>query len=193
MTRLILGSQSPRRKEILEYFSIPFEQMTSTFAEESVPFANDPQKYVCEISQGKARILAKKFPKAVILTADTIVHREGKVYGKPKNKEEGEEILMALAGVWHEVYTGVTVCQGKEEHSSAEMTRVLFNPLSRSEIQCYQAKIQWEDKAAGYAIQKNGSVIIRAIEGCYYNVLGLPIQTVKMLLARIGINLWDHL
>lgn len=193
MTRLILGSQSPRRKEILEYFSIPFEQMDSAFAEDSVPFHDDPEKYVCDISRGKAEALYRKFPKAAILTADTIVYKDGKVYGKPVDQKEAEQILLALAGTWHQVFTGVTVRYGRDEHTSYEMTRVLFNPLSLEEIRLYHSKIQWRDKAAGYAIQKNGSVIIRAIEGCYYNVLGLPVHTVKELLAKIGINLWEHL
>lgn len=193
MTRLILGSQSPRRKEILEFFSIPFEQIDSAFPEESVPFANNPEQYVCDVARGKAEALYRKFPKAVILTADTMVYKDGKVYGKPKSKEEAEEVLMTLAGTWHQVFTGVTVRHGKEEHSACEMTKVLFNPLSLNEIRQYHSKINWQDKAAGYAIQNNGSIIIRAIEGCYYNVLGLPVHTVKDLLSKIGINLWEHL
>ncbi|CCB86873.1 MULTISPECIES: Maf family protein [Parachlamydia] len=193
MTRLILGSQSPRRKEILEYFSIPFEQISSSFDEDSIAFQNNPEEYVCAISQGKAEELARKFPKAIILTADTIVHKDGKVYGKPKNREEAKDILQQLAGHWHQVYTGVTVRHAKEHHSSFERTQVLFHALTPEEIDLYHDKIAWQDKAAGYAIQQNGSIIIRSIEGCYYNVLGLPVHTTKLLLAKVGINLWEHL
>ncbi|MBS4168809.1 nucleoside triphosphate pyrophosphatase [Parachlamydia sp. AcF125] len=193
MTRLILGSQSPRRKEILEYFSIPFEQVVPAFDEASIPFLDNPEEYVCAISQGKAASLAQKFPNAIILTADTIVYKDGKVYGKPKNKEEATSILQYLAGQWHQVYTGVTVRQGEEQYSDYAKTHVLFNSLTLEEIHLYHEKILWEDKAAGYAIQQSGSLIIRSIEGCYYNVLGLPIQTVKNLLARVGINLWEYL
>ena len=86
--KLILGSQSPRRKEILEYFSLPFQQVKPPFDEEAVPYTGDPIAYVRELSQGKAFSLAERFPKQPILTADTIVWKEGQVYNKPKDSAE---------------------------------------------------------------------------------------------------------
>ena len=96
---IILGSGSPRRKEILDYFSLPYIQKTSYFDEDSVPFQGEPQRYVLELSLGKALAIAKDDPKSVILTADTIVYREGRIYGKPENEEAAFESLTSLIGL----------------------------------------------------------------------------------------------
>jgi septum formation protein len=191
--KLILGSQSPRRKEILSYFSIPFIQMSPAFDEESVPFQGDPEVYACTLSQGKAESLADRFPESVILTADTIVFRNGKIYGKPKTQEEAYQSLSELVGQWHTVYTGVTVKKGKQMFQQVEASRVLFNPLTPEQIHHYIAHTEWADKAGGYAIQANGGLIVRKIDGCYYNVMGLPINTVESLLQHVGIKLWNYL
>jgi septum formation protein len=190
---LVLGSQSPRRKEILGYFSIPFIQVTPPFDEGSIPFDNDPEAYVCSLSRGKSESLLSQFSESIILTADTIVFREGKIYGKPRNVEEAFQMLSELTGQWHTVYTGVTVQKGKEAFSKAEATRVLFNELTAEQIRHYIAHTEWSDKAGGYAIQMKGGLIVRKIEGCYYNVMGLPINTAEALLKRFGVELWNWL
>lgn len=189
---LILGSQSPRRKEILSYFTIPFTQISPLFNEEDVPFMGDPIDYVCSLSKGKAASLYQNYSDSMILTADTIVFLAGKIYNKPKNEPEAFESLSELVGQWHSVFTGVTLRNGDHEFSQWEETRVLFNPLSSEEIRHYQSKIHWADKAGGYAIQMAGGLIVKKIEGCYYNVMGLPINTVRELLQHIGINLWHY-
>lgn len=191
--KLILGSQSPRRKEILEFFSIPFTQANPTFDEDSVPFNGNPEEYVCALSRGKAQALVDQFPESTILTADTIVFREGKVYGKPKDKEEAFQNLLELQGQWHSVYTGVTILSQDKAISKAEATRVLFNDLTPEQIHQYLKQIAWADKAGGYAIQMSGGLIVRKIDGCYYNVKGLPINTVGDLLKHFGVALWEHL
>lgn len=189
---LILGSGSPRRKEILGYFTLPFTQMSSSFEEESVVFDNDPEAYVCAVSAGKAAALAEHHSDSIILTADTTVYREGKVYNKPSSEEEACKFLSELVGEWHTVYTGVTVQKGERAFHQAEGTRVLFNPLTQEQIRHYITHTQWSDKAGGYAIQLAGGLIVRKIDGCYYNVIGLPINTVEALLKRFGIELWDY-
>ncbi len=191
--QLILGSQSPRRKEILEFFSIPFIQAISSYDEESVPFSGNPEDYACILSEGKAQALMQKFPESLILTADTIVFREGKLYGKPKNKDVAYQMLAELAGQWHSVYTGVTIRNHEKALSKAEVTQVLFNRLTPEQIHNYLAHVDWADKAGGYSIQMNGGIIVRKIEGCYYNVKGLPINTVDSLLKQFGLSLWDYL
>lgn len=193
MKKLVLGSQSPRRKEILGFFSLPFIQASPPFDEEAVPFNGDPEDYVCTLSKGKGAALLSQFPESVILTADTIVFREGKVYGKPKDKEEAHRHLSELSGKWHFVYTGVTVQTRDKVISKAEMSRVLFNPLSPEQIDQYLDQIKWSDKAGGYAIQDSGGLIVQKIDGCYYNVKGLPINTVEHLLKDFGFTLWKHL
>jgi septum formation protein len=193
LSQLILGSQSPRRKEILSYFSLPFTQISPTFDEESVLFQGDPQEYVCAISRGKAQSLAALYPQATILTADTTVFCEGKIYAKPQDEAHACQMLSELVGKWHTVYTGVTVQSGEKAFHEAEATRVLFNPLTLEQIRHYISRTQWADKAGGYAIQMRGGLIVRKIDGCYYNVMGLPINTMERLLKHFGIELWDYL
>lgn len=193
MTRFILGSQSPRRKEILGYFSLPFEQITPNFDEEAVPFRGDPISYVIEIAEGKAQDLAARYPDAIILTADTTVYRNGKIYGKPQTAEEAFLVLSELAGKWHSVFTGVSLHSKGNIQSTHEETRVLFNALTPDEIRHYHKKLHWSDKAGGYAIQMAGGLAINKIEGCYYNAMGLPINSVRQLLLKVGIDLWDYI
>lgn len=189
---LILGSQSPRRKEILSYFSILFEQKPPPFDENSVLFEGDPIGYVSTLSEQKALSLGGIYPKSAILTADTIVYYQGKIYPKPANAEDAFQVLSELVGNWHSVFTGVSLLYQSNLQTTWEETRVLFNPLSPEEIRHYHSKIHWADKAGGYAIQMAGGLIVRRIEGCYYNVMGLPINSVRQLLKNIGIELWDY-
>lgn len=193
MTHLILGSQSPRRKEILSFFSFPFESATSNFDEESVLFQEDPIAYVREIANGKAQALEQRFPRNLILTADTTVYKNGKIFGKPADAEEAFLALTELAGQWHSVYTGITLLSGDKLWSACEETKVLFNALTPEEIRHYHKKLHWSDKAGGYAIQMAGGLAIKKIEGCYYNAMGLPINSVRQLLLNVKIDLWDYL
>lgn len=193
MSLLILASQSPRRQEILSFFSLPFRAVTSHFQEESIPFLGDPIDFVCKIAAGKAQTLLPQFPNDLILAADTTVYRNGKNYGKPANEEEAFQMISELAGEWHSVFTGLALVKGKEVWSAFEETKVLFNPLTPEEIKHYHKKLHWSDKAGGYAIQMGGGLAIKRIEGCYYNVMGLPINSVRKLLLNVEIDLWDYL
>ena len=156
----ILGSQSPRRGEILNYFNLPFKQISSDFDEASIPFQGDPQAYVQALAKGKGSSLLSQFLSSLILTADTIVYREGKVYGKPKNEEEAFSYLKELAGQWHSVWTGVHVTLQDQAFQAAEETRVLFHLLTDEQIQAYHHAIPFMDKAGGYMIQGPGSLIV---------------------------------
>lgn len=192
MDRIILGSQSPRRKEILSFFNLPFIQATPDFDEGSITYRRDPIKYVTALAQGKAQALQPFYPNDMILAADTIVYRSGKIYNKPKDEKEAFEMLSELVGKWHSVFTGVAILHGEKMHSGWEETRVLFNAMTQDEIRHYHRKIHWADKAGGYAIQMAGGLIVKKIDGCYYNVMGLPINTVHTLLKKSGIELWDY-
>jgi septum formation protein len=193
MKPLILGSQSPRRKEILSYFSYPFKQASPDFCEESIPFENDPIAYVCTLSNGKSASLVQEFPNSVIITADTIVYKDNKVYGKPADEKDGQRILTALSGQWHSVYTAVTVRENEHFYCGFEETKVLFNSISQNEIESYYRQLHCIDKAGSYAVQMSGGLIVRKIEGCYTNVMGLPINTLRNLLQHVGIDLWNYL
>lgn len=190
---LILGSQSPRRKEILSYFSIPFRQETSHFDEDAIPFNGKPIEYALQLAQGKANSLGEKFPNDLILTADTIVYRDGEIFGKPSDEEHAFQIISKLAGHWHCVYTALVLCQKGQFFHTVEKTGVLFNHLTDEQVRSYCQKTHVYDKAGGYAIQGAGGLIVKRIDGCYYNVMGLPINGLWHLLQQVGINLWDYL
>ena len=193
MKRIILGSQSPRRKEIMSHFSLPFEQASPPFIEEAIPFTGDPIEYVTTLSRGKAESLHHTYPTAILLTADTVVYLEGKVYNKPQDFAEAVRFLSEFSEKWQHIYTGVTVRQGNNVYSAIEETRVLFNRLSLEQIHCFLNAVSWKDKAGGFTIQGPGNLLISKIEGCYNNVTGLPVNTVRKLLLNVGIDLWHFI
>lgn len=189
---LILGSQSPRRREILSFFKLPFRCVSPDIDEEAAPFTGDPVAYATEIAQRKALHLRAAHPHATILTADTIVTRGGKVFLKPGTVAEAHAMLRALAGCEHSVFTAVAVATPHNLLVEAEETRVHFCELTDAEIATYAAAFHTLDKAGGYAIQQAGGLIVKRIEGCYYNVMGLPLQTTRRLLKKAaGIDLWQ--
>lgn len=190
---LILGSQSPRRKEILGYFSVPFRQVSSQFDEEKVPFEGNPTKYAHTLSKGKADDLFLKFPDQPILTADTIVYCHGKVYNKPKDEQEAFRFLRELSGNWHSVFTSMTLRYKNDLWQEIVETKVLFHPLTDDQIHTYYRTLHYGDKAGGYMIQQAGGIIVAKIDGCYYNVMGFPINALRNLLLHLNIDLWDHL
>lgn len=177
----------------MSYFSLPFVQIASDFDEESVPFSGQPDKHATLLSQEKARVLTEKHPHDVILTADSVVFCKGKLYNKPADEQEAMQYLIDLGGHWHSVFTGVTVRKGSQFHSGHEETKLLFHKLSEDQIQKFHRHCYFLDKAGGYAIEKSGNLIVSRIEGCYYNVLGLPINLSRQLLLNFGIDLWDFL
>lgn len=191
--QLILASKSPRRREILSFFNLSFKQISPKFDENSIPFQGDPAKYVQMLAQGKVNSLTQEFPHELILGADTIVYKDGKIYGKPKDLKQAFDYLKELSGKWHSVFTSLIASLKGQNFQVLEETRVLFNQLTEKNIQRYHQMIDFSDKAGGYAIQGEGSLIVKRIEGCYYNVMGLPINALHFLLEQIGIDLWEHL
>lgn len=189
---LILGSQSPRRREILSFFNIPFTQVSPNFDEDSIPFHDNPTEYVQILAKGKADSLAHDFPDAVVLTADTIVYMKGKIYGKPRDQQEAFEFFKELSGEWHSVFTGLTVSSKGIDFQTVAETRVLFNALTEEQMKIYLQTLPVSDKAGGYMIQGAGGLIVNRIEGCYYNVVGLPINALCSVLSQAGIDLWKH-
>lgn len=191
--RIILGSQSPRRKEILSFFSLNYEQIPSQFDEEQVVFGGDPVSYAQELSEKKCDELFTRFPDDLIITADTVVYYNGKIYNKPKDLSQAHQMLKELAGNWHYVYTSVSVRKGAVHFTEIEESRIRMHPLTDEQIHFYHLHCSPLDKAAGYAIQKSGSIAIDRIEGCYYNVMGFPINALRKLLMAFGIDLWKYL
>ena len=192
MKKLILASQSPRRKELLLEHGFQFEVVPSHAPETLDPKLTAAQNALL-IAKKKALKIAKK-REGVILAADTIVKLKDKILGKPKDKAHAREMLEALSGSTHEVITAFVVydSQTKKEISQIVITKVYFKKLSSDFIESYVATHTSIDKAGAYAIQEKGDSFIEKIEGSFTNVVGLPIEEIKIALQKFGILPLDH-
>lgn len=191
MKELILGSQSPRRKEILGWFSLPFRIAHPIFNEEAHPYKGCPDAYVKELAEGKLASLIPMWKEHTILTADTIVELDGRLFAKATSKAEAKEFLLALSGKLHTVQTAISLYHEGIIATASEKAEVIFNPFTPDEIDLYLDKIHWHDKAGAYAIQEGAGIIVKEIRGSYSNVMGLPVNTLAELLKRAGIHLLE--
>lgn len=177
---LILASASPRRAELLRQLGIEFKIVPS-----SVPEIHHDEltaQEVCQINAyRKARSVAKKFPDVLVLAADTLVHQETALFGKPATLEEAYEMLGQLQGRTHNVVTAICLLHLREHRQRifAETTEVTFRPLDAVKIRRYLTRVNPLDKAGAYAIQEEGDLIIEKIAGSYTNVVGLPIERLR--------------
>jgi len=185
---VILASGSPRRSELLRSLGLEFNVIPSD-AEE----LHNEQLTATEISQlnayRKARAVAKRFPDALVLGADTLVYLRNTLLGKPANLEDAHRMLKQLSGQAHEVVTGICLIhlRGHRQRIFAESTAVKFRPLTVKEIRDYLARINPLDKAGAYAIQEHGDKIVEHISGSLSNVIGLPVERLQEELA-----LWER-
>jgi septum formation protein len=179
MSKIILASGSPRRKQLLEWAEVPFEIVTRE-TDESYPPQLSPNEIAIHIARNKALAVQPVVPAdAIILAADTIVVLNGRIIGKPKNREEAIAIIKDLSGNKHSVVTGVVIFKGDREIAFADATDVYFHELTRNEIEFYIDKYKPYDKAGAYAIQEwIGVVGIKSVHGDFYNVMGLPVSRV---------------
>ncbi len=181
--RYILASQSPRRKELLLKAGINFEVLVSHVDESFSPKLT-PAEAVIEISLRKARAVQEKVKDSasVIISADTVVAIGEEILGKPRSLAEATEMLKLLSGNVHQVYTGVTIIKEDQPESFCSVSSVEFYNLSKQEIDEYVATGEPMDKAGAYGIQGKGCVLVKRIEGDYYNIMGLPIaETVRRI------------
>ena len=186
---VILASQSPRRKQLLEMLGMNFTVIPAK-GEETVPAGAGPDETVRVLSLQKAAIVAADAdPEDVIIAADTIVWHNDKVLGKPRDEQEAARMLSALSGNTHQVYTGVTVRKGDKILSKAECTNVKFRKLSGSEIDAYIATGEPMDKAGAYGIQGVACLFVEGIEGDFFYVLGLPVCRLGKMLKELGVEL----
>ena len=188
--KTILASASPRRKELMTLAGIPFEARPVD-ADETILCCTPPEGAVMMLATRKAQLAAEHFPDDLIIGADTIVAVGKHIYGQPDTSEEAFEMLSALSGKTHQVFTGVCIYT-KSGHRNAFCTRtdVTFFPLSEEEIRAYIATGEPMDKAGAYGIQGKGALLVEKIDGDYYNVVGLPIsrlvRELKSFKAQIG-------
>lgn len=185
MNPIILASQSPRRKQLLEWAEIPFEIVIKETAE-TYPASMAVEEVPVHIARNKALTVQSSVdPGKVILAADTVVVLDQRIIGKPVDREDAIRILTDLSGNQHRVITGVVIRQGEKETAFADITNVYFHSLTRQQIEFYVDKYKPYDKAGAYAIQEwIGVVGIQSVAGDFYNVMGLPVSRVVRELEK---------
>ena len=182
MDRIILASQSPRRKQLMEAAELAFEIVIAD-VDETNPPGMAGELVPEHLAKKKAAAIEKDYTDAIIIAADTIVLLDGNILGKPKDAADAEYILSQLSGRVHRVVTGVCIQKGNKQHSFSTVTHVHFRTLTTEQIKHYVANYKPFDKAGAYAIQEwIGMIGIEKIDGDYYNVMGLPIGEVVIAL-----------
>jgi len=186
---LILASSSPRRVQLLELIGYPFITRPSSIAQENI---NAPLPRGVELlALEKARDVASELDRGAVLGADTVVELEEEIMGKPADRQEARRMLEKLSGKKHRVCTGLALVKAGEANDfilDHAVTGVSFRPLAKEEIESYLDHEDWGDKAGAYAIQGKAGVFVDKIEGCYFNVVGLPVSKTYQLLCRWGMQ-----
>ena len=190
--KFILASQSPRRKELLSRVVSDFDVRVS-HVEEVVPASLQPQEVVMHLAKIKAEAVARELrleqpaQRFAVIGADTVVALDHQIMGKPKDRADCLRMLSALSGREHAVYTGVAVVVDGRTESFYERTAVRFLPLSDEEINWYASLDEPYDKAGAYGIQGYGSLLVEGICGDYFNVMGLPVASLRRRLLSMGV------
>ena len=188
--QLILASASPRRKELLGLFHVPFVIRVADI-DETMDQTKTPFDEVARVSRLKA-LAVERQEEDIVIAADTIVVCEDKVLGKPKTEAEAVEMLQLLSGRDHQVMTGCTVLRGDRAETFTEVTDLHFRPLSRKEIENYVASGEPMDKAGSYGIQGGAALFCQRMVGDYYNVMGLPVCRLHSVLKKLVPQLMEE-
>lgn len=191
---LILASASPRRRALLEQIGVRF-QVECSHVQEAKDSALEPEALVQHLALQKAQAVAALHEDGLVLGADTIVVDDNLVLGKPASQAEAASMLRRLSGKWHQVMTAVALVDASGKRSpwvAVEKTGVKFRELTEAEIAAYVATGESMDKAGAYGIQGYGALLVEQIEGCYFNVVGLPLQKVAAGLRNWGIDLYGY-
>lgn len=181
---IILASGSPRRRELMGLYGVPFTVRAADIDETMDP-AKAPFDEVARVSRRKAEAVAR-CPEDLVIAADTIVVCGGKVLGKPHSREEAAAMLRMLSGSTHQVMTGCTVLRGSRAETFTQVTELHFQPLSEAEIASYIATGEPMDKAGAYGIQGGAALFCEGMTGDYYNVMGLPVCRLQQSLRRLA-------
>lgn len=186
--KIVLASQSPRRRELLGQMGLEFTTKSPEIQEEA--FTGLPAKELVEtLSREKAQWVARQLDdETLVIAADTVVVRDGVILGKPADPAQAEEMLGSLSGRTHAVYTGVTVCRGDQRMTHAERTEVTFRTVTAEEIHQYVQTGEPLDKAGAYGIQGLGALLVEGIRGDYHNVVGLPVHRLGRMLKEFGVD-----
>ncbi|ABG87703.1 Maf-like protein [Clostridium perfringens] len=190
--KVILASKSPRRVEILEKIVKEFEVVQSNFDENTIDFKGDVEKYVKDLSRNKAIEVSKRLNEpSIVIAADTVVFQNGKVLEKPKSEEDAFSMLSSLSGNTHKVYSGICLINTYDDTvvTDCDCTEVKFSELNPRQIRNYINSGEPMDKAGAYGIQGLGGAFVERIEGCYYNVMGLPLNKLYKALENYDITI----
>ncbi|HEY8424818.1 MAG TPA: Maf family protein [Limnochordales bacterium] len=189
---LVLASTSPRRRQLLAMLGTRFELESPSVDESAFDDAASPDRLVMRLAEAKARDVAARRPHDVVVGADTVVVLDGQILGKPRDREEARRMLTRLSGRTHQVWTGVAVVHlvAGRVAVEAERTDVTFRALSADEVDRYVQLGEGMDKAGAYAVQGVGAVFVERLEGCYFNVVGLPLARLHRMLEGFGLSLW---
>ena len=184
---LILASSSPRRAELLARITSEFIILPSRIRETA---SGPPQEQVMTLARNKARAVGER-QQGIIIGADTIVEIEGEILGKPHSRDQARRMIQRLSGQEHRVLTGLFLLSTERDEcrQACEITTVFFRHLSKSEIETYLACGEYEDKAGAYAIQGRAALFVERICGDFYNVVGLPLCRLVLLLRDLGLDL----
>lgn len=176
--RLVLASASPRRREIFQRAGFQF-RVEPAHVDETLEPSLTPSEQVMQLAERKAGQVAQNAPGEAVVGADTLVYLDQELLSKPESPEEAVEMLQRLSGKWHTVYTGYALLDTTKSFRQVQYvaTRVEFNPLDLALIREYVATGEPLDKAGAYGIQDRGSLLVRSLDGCYFNVMGFPIAT----------------
>ncbi|MBI3913250.1 MAG: septum formation protein Maf [Chloroflexi bacterium] len=183
---LILASTSPRRRELIQLLGLEF-QIVPVDVDESVLPAESPAELVQRLSRAKANIAAQEFPNASIVAADTLVAFQAQMLGKPRDADEARRMLKALRGTRHTVFSGLTTRKNAKEITVLVQTSVWMRDYSDAQIEAYVATGDPLDKAAAYAVQHRDFHPVARVEGCYANVMGLPLCHLQRALRAFGV------
>lgn len=186
MPSIVLASQSPRRRELLEQLGLEFRVHPANINEQART-GELPRAFVERMALEKARAVADEYADALVLGSDTIVVVDGHILGKPRDRDDGLRMLGLLSGREHEVLSAVALVSPKGESVCTQLSRVGFRPLTDDEISAYWASGEPVDKAGAYAIQGLGAIFIEHLAGSYSGVMGLPLFETTRLLREAGI------
>ena len=186
---IILASNSPRRRDLLRQIGVVFTSDPAD-VDERVMTDETPEGYAVRVSLDKARVAAARAGGGIVIAADTIVVLDDEILGKPADERNAERMLARLSGRMHRVITGIAIIDAATGKSltGTSITRVWFRALSREEIQAYVKTGEPLDKAGAYGIQEKGALLVDKVEGCYFNVVGLPLSLLGKMLGDFGIN-----
>lgn len=183
---VVLASASPRRSELLRLIYKDFTIYPAQCDEDSSQ--SDPQSMVMELAVRKGRNVAEHFSADdIVISADTCVFINGKILGKPQDENEAFEMLSVLSGNTHTVFTGVCICHAGKVSGLSASTSVTFHPLTQDIIKDYISTKEPMDKAGAYGIQGRGALLVKSIDGDFYNVMGLPVSSVYHMLLQLGL------